>query len=81
LAGIEGRKGALIPGTDADIAVFEIAAREEPVVSGRAGSPETYAGFRSTLRLRHLFLRGRPLVTDGAWSGAEAAQGRCLWTN
>jgi len=80
LAGLEDCKGALAPGLDADLAVFEIATREEPLASGGAGSPETYPGFRSPLRLRHLFLRGRQLVADGAWSGADAAPGRCLWT-
>lgn len=79
LAGLEGRKGALAPGLDADLAVFEMSAREEPLASGGAGSPETYPGFHSRLRLRHLFLRGRQLVVDGAWSGADAAPGRCLW--
>jgi len=81
LAGIEGRKGALAPGLDADLAVFEMADQEEPIVSASAGSPETYPSFRSRLRLRHLFLRGRQLITEGAWSGADAAPGRCLWTN
>ncbi len=81
LAGLEGRKGALTPGLDADLAVFEIAEREEPLVSGSTGSPETYPGFRSPLRLRHLFLRGRQLVADGAWRGADSAPGRCLWTS
>jgi dihydropyrimidinase len=80
LAGLERHKGVLDPGLDADVAVFEISAREEPLASGGAGSPETYPGFRSPLRLRHLFLRGRPLVADGAWSGPDAAPGRCLWT-
>lgn len=81
LAGLEGRKGALAPGLDADVAVFELAAQEEPLASGGAGSPETYPGFSSRLRLRHLFLRGRPLLADGAWSGADPAPGRCLWTS
>lgn len=81
LAGIEGRKGALDPGLDADVAIFEIAAQDEPLASGGSGSPETYPGFRSPLRLRHLFLRGRQLVADGAWRGADAAHGRCLWTS
>jgi dihydroorotase-like cyclic amidohydrolase len=81
LAGLEGRKGALDPGLDADVAVFELAEREEPIASGGVGSPETYPGFLSPLRLRHLFLRGRPLVADGAWSGPDAAPGRCLWTS
>ena len=79
LAGLEGRKGALDPGLDADVAVFELAEHEEPVVSAGAGSPETYPGFSSPLKLRHLFLRGRPLVADGAWSGADPAPGRFLW--
>jgi len=81
LAGLEDRKGKLAPGLDADLAVFEIAKREEPLASGGAGSPETYPGFRSPLRLRHLFLRGRQLVADGIWSGADTAPGRCLWIN
>jgi len=81
LAGIEGRKGALAPGLDADVAVFELSDPEEPVTSASAGSPETYPGFRSPLRLRQLFLRGRQLIADGVWSGADAAPGRCLWTN
>jgi dihydroorotase-like cyclic amidohydrolase len=79
LAGLDGRKGALAPGLDADVAVFELSDREEPLASGDAGSPETYPGFRSSLRLRHLFLRGRPLVADGACSGADLAPGRFLW--
>ena len=81
LAGLEGRKGALAPGLDADVAVFEVADREESLHSGSVGSPETYPGFHSPLRLRHLFLRGRPLVSDGAWSGTDPAPGRCLWTS
>jgi len=81
LAGLEGCKGALAPGLDGDVAVFELTDVEEPVVSASAGSPETYPGFHSPLRLRHLFLRGRPLVADGAWSGADAVPGRCLWTS
>jgi dihydropyrimidinase len=80
LAGIEGRKGALEPGLDADVAVYELTDCEEPLVSGGADSPETYPGFRSPLQLRHLFLRGRQLMADGAKREAEAAPGRCLWT-
>jgi dihydropyrimidinase len=80
LAGIEGRKGALEPGLDADVAVFKLADVEEPLVSGGAASPETYPGFRSPLQLRHIFLRGRQLMADGAKREAEAAPGRCLWT-
>jgi len=32
------------------------------------------------LRLKHLFLRGRQLVADGAWKDVDAVPGRCLWT-
>jgi len=81
LVGVERYKGALAPGLDADLAVFEITAHEEPLASGGAGSQETYPGFTSPLRLRHLLLRGRQLVADGAWSGADSASGKCLWTN
>jgi dihydropyrimidinase len=81
LAGIEERKGALAPGFDADVAVFEISGHEEPVVSASGGSYETYPGFQSPLRLRHLFLRGRRLAADGAWLGTDEPSGRCLWTH
>jgi dihydroorotase-like cyclic amidohydrolase len=80
LAGIEGRKGALEPGLDADAAVFEVAAREGPAIFGGAGGPQIYPGFQSRLRLRHLFLRGRTLISDGAWTATDRAPGRCLWT-
>jgi len=81
LAGLEDRKGSLARGFDADVAVFEIADHEEAVVSASAESAETYPGFRTPLRLRHLFLRGRRLIADGAWIGPETAPGRCLWTS
>jgi dihydropyrimidinase len=81
LAGIEDRKGAIVPGLDADLAVFEISKQAEPLSSSGPEIPETYPNFHSPLRLRHLFLRGRQLLRDGAWIGADPAPGRCLWTN
>ena len=61
------RKGALVPGADADITVFDPAAE---TVLGESGlgdgtGDSVYAGRRLSGRIRAVLLRGRAIVADG----------------
>ena len=66
--GLGERKGAILEGHDADLAVWEPAARWQPsdaaVVDGSGYTP--YAGRELIGRPRHVLLRGEPVVADGA---------------
>jgi dihydropyrimidinase len=61
------RKGALTPGADADIVVFDPAG--ETVLGDDAfddgTGPSVYAGLRVAGRVRAVLLRGLPVVSDG----------------
>jgi dihydropyrimidinase len=64
--GLAGRKGRLAPGHDADIVLFDPAARYrwEPLGrSDRAGS--LWAGLPACGRVTEVWLRGQPVVVDG----------------
>jgi dihydropyrimidinase len=61
------RKGALLPGSDADIVIFdpagETAVRDDSFDDGTG--PSVYAGHRLRGRIRAVLLRGRLIVADG----------------
>lgn len=61
------RKGALAPGSDADVVVFdpggETVVREEAFDDGTGAS--VYAGLRARGRVRAVLLRGRLIASDG----------------
>jgi dihydropyrimidinase len=61
------RKGALLPGSDADIVVFdpvgETVLGDDAFDDGTGAS--VYAGLAMRGRLRAVLLRGRPIVSDG----------------
>jgi dihydropyrimidinase len=76
--GLSGTKGALREGLDADVVVLDPAAPARPVRSTLADSYETYPGVVSRLQVRHVFLRGIPVVEDGRLAGAGRPQGRPL---
>jgi dihydropyrimidinase len=61
------RKGALAPGSDADVVVFdpagETVVRDEAFDDGTG--PTVYAGLRVRGRVRAVLLRGRPIASDG----------------
>jgi dihydropyrimidinase len=64
-AGVQDRKGALLPGLDADIVVLDPAGPERPLRSTLVPAFEAYPGFTSRLSFRHVLLRGEPRVGDG----------------
>ena len=78
LAGLDGRKGALAEGRDADFVLFDLenewSVRPEALWTRHRLTP--YAGRRLRGRVRATFLRGRPVYEDGAFPGA--GRGRVL---
>jgi dihydropyrimidinase len=77
--GLFPRKGAVIPGGDADIVVWDPRPRSTVAASAlHDGLGETpYEGTKVRGAVRCVLLRGRMLVSDGGWAGAPSA-GRVL---
>lgn len=79
LFGIDGRKGAIAVGRDADLVLWD--PRGETVMAAEQmhGNADwtPYAGLRQIGCLTHTFLRGRPLVVDGRFVG-DAPQGALI---
>lgn len=63
--GLDGRKGALRPGLDADVVVLDPNGPERPVRGTESDVHEPFPGFTSTLALRHVLVHGEPVVKDG----------------
>ena len=78
LLGLFPRKGTLRPGADADIVVLDPGGEEQPIVSSFSHCYETYPGFTSPLKIRHLFLRGQWLIRDNVFVGENKPRGICL---
>jgi dihydropyrimidinase len=64
-AGVSDRKGAILPGMDADIVVLDPAGPERPVRSTGVPAYEPFPGFTTKLHFRSVLLRGVPRVQDG----------------
>ena len=70
LFGLE-RKGAIEPGRDADLVLFDPAARRTLRAADLHHTSDytPYEGFEVTGAVRSVFLRGRPVIRDGAFVG------------
>ena len=64
-AGLQGRKGALEPGLDADIVVLDPAGPDQPVHSTLVPAFEAFPCVYSKLAFRHVLLRGEPRIESG----------------
>ncbi|BDU74932.1 amidohydrolase family protein [Mesoterricola silvestris] len=64
-AGVADRKGAILPGLDADIVVLDPHGPERPVRSTGVPTFEPFPGFTTKLHFRSVLLRGVPRVQDG----------------
>lgn len=64
-AGVADRKGAILPGMDADIVVLDPDGPERPVRSTGVPTFEPFPGFTTKLHFRSVLLRGVPRVQDG----------------
>jgi dihydropyrimidinase len=66
------RKGAIAPGSDADLLIWDPSA--ETTITAATFDDGTgdsvYAGERVAGRVRDVLLRGQPLVREGRWAGA-----------
>ena len=67
LLGLEGRKGDLAPGYDADLVVVDLAARRtaDPTWLGTNSDYSLYEDHQLTGWATHTFVRGRQVVCDG----------------
>jgi len=65
------RKGAIEPGRDADLVLFDPAARRTLRASDLHHTSDytPYEGFELTGAVRSVFVRGRPVIRDGAFVG------------
>jgi dihydropyrimidinase len=64
-AGVGDRKGAILPGRDADLVVLDPKGPERPIRSAGVPVHEPFPGFTSKLAFRAVLLRGIPRVKDG----------------
>ncbi len=78
IIGHGSRKGCIQAGADADLVVLQPEGTERPVISSLADTWETYPGMTTTLAIRAVFLRGRPIVKDGEILQSAQPEGKWL---
>lgn len=74
--GLDGRKGALRPGLDADVVVLDPNGPARPAPGTESDAYDAFPGFTSTLALRHVLVHGEPVVRDGALVDPAVRWGR-----
>lgn len=73
--GLGGRKGAIAPGFDADLVLFDPAAPFTIDATSEHGNAyySLYEGWSGSGRVRDVFLRGEPVLRDGALVAAPGS--------
>ncbi len=78
LLGLFPRKGTIAVGSDADLVVLDPDGPERPVASSLADCYESYPDRTSTLDVRHVLVRGRPVARDNTLIADGRPGGLCL---
>jgi dihydropyrimidinase len=78
LLGLYPRKGAIVPGADADLVVLDPRGPSRPVRSTLADAHDPWSARTTTQAVRHVLLRGTPVVIDGALRPGVGPLGRPL---
>ncbi len=78
IAGIYPKKGALLPGSDADVAIFSLNGPERKIRSSLADVYDPYGSLTTTLDIRDVFLRGRPVISGGRFINDQIPEGQWI---
>ncbi len=78
LVGLYPRKGAIVPGADADLVVLDPRGPSRPVRSTLADAHDPWSERTTTLAVRHVLLRGEVVVRHGVLASPATPRGRAL---
>jgi len=76
--GFSHRKGALVPGLDADVVVLDASGVQRPIQASLSDVYDPYSGFTSPLAFRHVLRRGEVVVAHDNLCSPERPSGQLL---